>query len=97
MNINPFIDLLATVLDLYAFALVVSVIMGWLIMFNVVNRYNPFVSKLAEVLHKITEPVMRKIRPFMPSLGGIDISPLVILIAIIFFKNVLYTYFYTFR
>ena len=98
MNINPFIELLVAVLDLYWWVLVLSVILSWLTAFGVINRFNPVVAKVSEILYKLTEPLLRRIRKgvmrYMPDLGGIDLSPVILLLAIWFFQRVLYTYFY---
>lgn len=96
MNINPFVELIAAVLDLYWWVLMFWIILSWLTSFGVINRFNPVVSKVSEVLYKLTEPVLRRIRRYMPDLGGIDISPIVVMLAIWFLKRVLYTYFYSY-
>ncbi len=98
MNINQFIELLVAVLDLYWWVLVFSVILSWLTAFGVINRFNPAVAKISEILHKLTEPLLRRIRrvimKYLPDLGGMDLSPVILLLAIWFFQRVLYTYFY---
>ena len=62
--------------------------MSWLIFFNVVNPRNQFVSMVAEFLYRITEPVLRPVRNVLPNLGGIDISPIVVIIIIWFIQIV---------
>ena len=94
MNINPFIELAAALLDLYYWVLLFWILLSWLIAFGVINRFNPVVAKAQEVLYKLTEPVLRKIRRYMPDLGGVDISPVVLMLGIWFIKKVLFTYFY---
>ena len=94
MNINPFIELIAAILDLYSYVLVFYIILSWLTSFGVINRFNPAVAKVSEILYKATEPVLRKIRRHVPDLGGIDISPIVVFLGIWFIKRVLFTYFY---
>jgi len=76
-------------LTLYIYVLFAAVIMSWLIAFNVVNPRNRFVAMLAEFLFRITEPVLRPIRNLLPNLGGIDISPLIVIIIIFFIQSVL--------
>ena len=95
MNINPFIDLIVVLLNLYGWALILWIIVSLLLTFDVVNRYNPVVAKIYEVLYKLTEPVLRRIRRYMPDLGVVDLSPIVVFIAIRFVSNLLYTYLYT--
>lgn len=96
MNINPFIELIAAILDLYWWVLIFWVVLSWLAAFGVINRFNPAVVKISEVLHKLTDPALRRIRRYMPDLGGIDISPIILLLALSFTKKVLFTYFYSY-
>ena len=76
--------LIDTVLNLYSWCLIVWVIMSWLIAFNVLNTHNRFVYMVGDFLYRITEPAMRPIRRILPSLGGIDLSPLVLLLLLFF-------------
>lgn len=94
MNINPFIELIATIIGIYSWVLGIYIIMGWLIAFNIINQYQPFVSKLYYYLKRLTEPVLNKIRRYMPDLGGIDISPIILILGLQFIKSALFTYFY---
>lgn len=96
MNLNPFLDLIVTVLNLYGIVLLVWVIMSLLLAFNLINRYHPFVQKLSLVLFQLTEPILRPIRRFLPDLGNIDISPVIVFLLIQFINNVIRTYFYTY-
>ena len=79
--------LINTVINLFIFVLIVQVIMSWLIAFNVVNTRNRFVYMVADVAYKITEPVLRPIRRIMPNLGGIDLSPVVVIILLGFIQR----------
>ena len=72
--------LIDTILGLYQFVLLAAVILSWLIGFGVVNTYNRFVAVLSDVLNRLTEPVLRPVRNVLPHLGGIDISPIIVLI-----------------
>lgn len=86
------IELLAFIsylLTLYIYILIASAILSWLIAFNVVNPYNQFVRMISEFLYRITEPVLAPIRAMLPNLGGIDISPVIVILLIIFIQNVL--------
>jgi YggT family protein len=76
-------------LTLYVYILIAAAVMSWLIAFNVVNPRNRFVAMLAEFLYRVTEPVLRPIRNFMPNLGGIDISPIIVILIIIFIQSVI--------
>ena len=70
------------VVDLFVFIIFVTVIASWLIAFGVVNKHNQFVSMVLQTCYGLTEPVLRPIRRFLPSFGGIDISPIVALFAV---------------
>ncbi len=83
------LDIVLIVLDLYVWLLIASAILSWLIAFNVVNTRNQFVASVAEFLYRITEPVLRPIRNVMPNLGGIDISPIIVIIIIWFIQLVI--------
>jgi len=75
-------------LDLYVWVLIASVIMSWLIAFNVINPHNGFVKSLWQALLAVTEPVLGRIRRFLPDMGGIDISPIILILLIQFIKIV---------
>ena len=90
MNVilGPLFDLIGFVLQLFIWILILAVIMSWLISFNVVNTTNRIVSMIADFTYRITEPALRPIRRFLPNLGGLDISPIVLLLVIWFFQGV---------
>lgn len=71
-----------TVADLYVFVIIAMVIMSWLISFNVINRHNQIVDIIWRTLTSLTEPLLRPIRNMLPAMGGLDLSPLVLLILI---------------
>lgn len=73
-----------TLLAIYAWAIIISAILSWLIAFNVINTSNQFVYQVVDILYRITEPALRVIRRFIPDLGGIDISPIILYLAIQF-------------
>ncbi len=79
-------------LSLYIYLLVAAAVLSWLIAFNVVNVRNQFVAAIADFLYRITEPALRPIRNIMPNLGGIDISPVILIFIIIFFRYVIQLY-----
>jgi len=68
------------VINLYIWIIIASAIMSWLIAFNVINPYNQFVRSLWQGFNALTEPALRPIRRFLPDLGGIDISPMVLIL-----------------
>ena len=88
------LDIVIYVLDLYVWLLIASAILSWLVAFNVVNTRNQFVSAIAEFLYRITEPVLRPIRNVMPNLGGLDISPIIVILLIMFIERVIMYYIY---
>jgi YggT family protein len=93
------LDIVLIVLDLYVWLVIASAILSWLIAFNVVNTRNQFVSAVAEFLYRITEPALAPIRDFMrrvfrTGLGGIDISPIILILLIILIKRVIELYIY---
>ena len=83
-------DLINTILGIYMTVVVAAVIMSWLIQFSVVNRTNQFVYMLADILYRLTEPVFKRIRRFLPNLGGLDLSPIIVFLAIYFIRDVLW-------
>ena len=70
------------VIYLYIYVIFISVILSWLIAFNVVNRHNQFVDMVWRFTHAVTEPLLRPIRNILPNMGGIDLSPIVLLIGL---------------
>ncbi|MEM9677189.1 MAG: YggT family protein [Pseudomonadota bacterium] len=78
--------LIDTILNLYWWIIIISVVLSWLYAFNVVNPSNPVVRMIGQFVHDATEPVLSRIRRFMPNLGSIDISPIVLLLAITFLQ-----------
>lgn len=83
------LDIILIVLDLYVWLLIAAAILSWLIAFNVVNTRNQLVSAIAEFLYRITEPVLAPIRSFMPNLGGLDISPIILILIIILIQKLI--------
>jgi YggT family protein len=79
-------------LQLYIWVVIAAAIFSWLVAFNVVNTRNQFVGAIGEFLYRITEPVLRPIRNMLPNLGGIDISPVILFLIIIFIQYVIELY-----
>ena len=86
------IILLFTVIDLYMWAIIIWVILSWLVVFNVINTSNRFVAMVGDFLNRITEPALRPIRRVIPNLGGVDLSPLVLILVLFFAKNLIREY-----
>ena len=90
--INPVLWLILTILDIYFYVILASVIMSWLIGFNVINGSNQYVRQIGYALHRLTEPLLGPIRRRLPDLGGIDISPIVLLLGLQFIKYLIVYY-----
>jgi YggT family protein len=87
------IELLAFIsylLTLYIYILIAAAVLSWLVAFNVVNPRNQAVVVIGEFLYRITEPVLRPIRRMLPNLGGIDISPIIVILIIMFIQSVIF-------
>ncbi len=80
-------NLIGTVITIYIWLLIASAILSWLVTFNVVNTRNRFVYVVGDFLYKITEPALRPIRRVLPSLGGIDLSPVVLILILFFLRD----------
>lgn len=87
---NPFLWLVDTLITLYIWILIASAILSWLIAFNVVNTRNPIVAGIGEFLYRVTEPALRPIRSVLPNLGGIDISPVILIILLLFLQRFIF-------
>lgn len=82
-----FANLLNTIISLYIWCLFIYVILGWLINFGVINTQNRVVYLVMDFLYRITDPALRPIRRFVPNLGGIDISPILLVLVLIFIRD----------
>jgi YggT family protein len=88
------LDVLLVVLQLYTYVIIAAAILSWLVAFNVVNRYNDLVRSIWNLATALTEPLLRPIRGAIPSFGGIDISPVILLLGIFFLERVIWQYIY---
>ncbi|MEK9826852.1 MAG: YggT family protein [Alphaproteobacteria bacterium] len=77
------------VLGLVVWALILSAILSWLVAFNVVNVRNQFISTVGNFLYRVTEPMLRPIRRYVPDFGGVDVSPVILILVIYFIRSVL--------
>ena len=87
--LGPLFTLVDTLIYLYIVALIVGAVISWLVAFNVLNTRNRFVYLLGDFLTRITEPALRPIRRLLPNLGGIDISPLVLILLLYLARDIL--------
>jgi len=88
------LDVIVILLQLYIYLLIAAAVLSWLVAFNVVNARNQFVAMVGDFLFRVTEPVLRPIRNMLPSLGGIDVSPVVLILIIILIEKLIYYYIY---
>jgi len=86
---NAFILLLDRIIYLYVWVLIINAIISWLIAFNVLNTQNRFVFSVLEFTYKLTDPPLNYIRRFLPNLGSIDISPIVLILLIYFVRDLI--------
>lgn len=84
--------LISTIISIFIWLLIANAILSWLVAFNVVNTNNQFVASVGNFLYKITEPPLRPIRKVIPTMGGLDISPVVLILLLIFLRNLLFEY-----
>jgi YggT family protein len=85
-------NLINTVIWLYTLVLIVHVVLSWLTAFNVVNTRHPLVNGIGQITYRLCEPVLSKIRRFLPSLGGLDLSPIVLILLLQFARNLIIEY-----
>src|ERR1700744_1156726 len=88
------LEVILLVLQLYSYVIVIVAIMSWLIAFNVINVYNDFVRAVWNALNALTEPLLRPIRQVLPNFGGLDISPVVLLLLVYLVQKIIIYYIY---
>jgi YggT family protein len=87
-----FLSLVSTVISIYVWLLIAQAVLSWLVAFGIVNRYNRVVATIGDFLWRVTEPLLRPIRRVLPDLGGIDISPVVLILLLWFVRNLMFEY-----
>ena len=87
--IDPLFRVLMIAIDLYIWLDIICAILTWLVAFNVINTSNQLVYLILDFLYRVTEPALRRIKRFLPNLGGIDISPVILILGLIFIQMVL--------
>ncbi len=90
MGVNPFLWLLHELIWLYIYVLIGAAVLSWLVAFNVVNTRNQYVAMLGNFFYQVTEPALRPIRAMLPNLGGIDISPVILIIGLLFVEKLIF-------
>ncbi len=89
---NSLVILISQVIELFIWLLIIQAILSWLVAFGIVNTQSNFVNMIGSFLYKVTEPLLRPIRRLLPEFGGVDISPVILIILLIFFRNLLFEY-----
>ena len=84
--------LILRVIDLYIWVIIISAVLSWLVAFNVINTQNRFVSTVVDILWRLTEPALRPIRSVLPNLGGIDVSPVLLILVLLFIRDLIVEY-----
>ncbi|MFC0284322.1 YggT family protein [Camelimonas abortus] len=88
------LDVVMVVLDIYTWLIIASAVLSWLIAFNVINMRNDLARSVWNFLERVTEPALRPIRNVLPNLGGVDVSPVILLLIIFFVQRVIVLYVY---
>ncbi|HSD34960.1 MAG TPA: YggT family protein [Alphaproteobacteria bacterium] len=88
----PFVELIDIVLTFYVWVVVIYVVLSWLVQFDVINSRNQFVRTLGDFLFRLTEPALRPIRRILPNLGGVDLSPMVLILLVWFIRRLMREY-----
>lgn len=89
------LDLVMLVLNIYTYVIIASAIFSWLYAFGIINTSNQAISMIGRALYQLTEPALQPIRRFMPDLGGLDLSPVVLLLGIFLIQNLIARNLYT--
>ena len=85
--------LLDTIITIYLWVIIINAILSWLVAFNILNTQNRFVFSILDTTYKLTDPALNKIRRFIPTFGSIDISPVVLILILMFLRNIIFEIF----
>ena len=85
--------LLDSIITIYLWIIIINALLSWLVAFNVLNTQNRFVFSVLDTTYKLTDPVLNKIRRFVPTFGSIDISPIILILALMFLRNLVFEIF----
>jgi|TARA_B110000438_G_C15332349_1_gene444261 YggT family protein len=91
---NPFIELAFTIIDIYIYILIINAVMSWLVAGQILRTDNKFVIAMLYAAQRLTNPLLNPIRNFLPNLGGVDISPVVLIVLLSFIKRFIVYYFF---
>jgi YggT family protein len=93
---NPFLWLFDTLIGIYIWLLIAQAVLSWLLAFGVINRYNRGVAVVGDFLYRVTEPVLRPIRSILPNFGGVDISPVILILLLVFLRRLVDYYLFAY-
>ena len=85
--------LLDSIITIYLWVIIINALLSWLVAFNVLNTQNRFVFSVLDATYKLTDPILNKIRKFIPNFGSIDISPIILILILIFMRNLIFEIF----
>ena len=85
--------LLDSVITIYLWIIIINAILSWLVAFNILNTQNRFVFSILDTTYKLTDPALSKIRRFIPMFGSIDISPVILILILMFLRNIIFEIF----
>ena len=85
--------LLDTIITIYLWVIIINAILSWLVAFNILNTQNRFVFSVLDATYKMTDPALNKIRRFLPTFGSIDVSPIVLILLLMFLRNIIFEIF----
>ena len=85
--------LLDSVITIYLWIIIINALLSWLVAFNILNTQNRFVFSILETTYKLTDPILNRIRRFIPMFGSIDVSPVVMILALMFLRNLVFEIF----
>jgi len=85
--------LLDSVITIYLWVIIVNALLSWLVAFNILNTQNRFVFSVLNATYKLTDPALNKIRKFIPTFGSIDISPIILILGLMFLRNLVFEIF----
>ena len=85
--------LLDSIITIYLWIIIINALLSWLVAFNILNTQNRFVYSVLEVTYKLTDPALNRIRKFLPTFGSIDISPIILILALMFLRNIVFEIF----
>jgi YggT family protein len=87
------LTLISQIIQIYIWIIIASAVLSWLVAFDIVNLRNRYVYLIGDAISRVTEPAYRRIRMFLPQMGGLDLAPLVLLLALIFLRNIMWEVF----